>query len=127
MNNEQLRIKHLAENLLATLNEVVPSNTIHYVVANNERWLKHLAEQAHTIPTVEPKTWTFMGHWVGDRIVIDYSVPGEVQDDRQDESGQYPEGLWASSASGATEEEAAAAAIDEYEDDDQDLASEEGR
>lgn len=40
---------------------------------------------------------------------------GEVEDDRDDD-GEWPEGLWAASASGATIEEAQAAAIAEYED-----------
>lgn len=115
MNNEQLRIKTLAQNLLATLDAVVPSSTIDYVVENNRRWLKDLAAQADTIKTAEPKTWTFCGHWEDDRIVVDYVLPGEVEDDRDDDSGEYPEGLWAASASGVTVEEARAAAIAEYE------------
>lgn len=60
-------------------------------------------------------TWTFVGHWEGDRIVVEYVLPGDVQDERED-TGYWPEGLWASSASGDTVEEAQNAAIAEYED-----------
>lgn len=116
MNDEQQRIKLLAENLLATLDAVVPSSTIHYAVENTRRWLQTVAEEAGSIVTAPASTWTFCGHWDGDSIVIDYSLPGDVQDDRRDEGGQYPEGLWAAAASGATMEEAAKAAVAEYED-----------
>lgn len=118
MNEEQLRIKTLAENLLATINATVPDSTIHYVVESSRRALRDLAAQAHTITTAPVRTWTFCGHWEGDSIVIDYTLPGVVQDERRDDSGQYPEGLWAAPASGATQEEAAKAAIAEYEHDD---------
>lgn len=118
MTPEQHRIKLLTQNLLATLDELVPDSTIHYVVENTRRWLQTLAKEADTITTTPASTWTFCGHWEGDSIVIDYSLPGVVADDRRDESGQYSEGLWAAAASGATEEEAAQAAIAEYEKDD---------
>lgn len=65
------------------------------------------------------QTWTFMGHWEGNRIVVEYAVPGQVADERVD-TGYWPEGLWAADASGATIEEAQANAIAEYEDDQED-------
>ena len=59
-------------------------------------------------------TWTFMGHWENDRIVVEYAVPGEVEDERED-TGYWDEGLWAASGSGETLEEAQATAVAEYE------------
>lgn len=66
----------------------------------------------------EQQTWTFFGHWEGSRIVVEYYVPGEVEDPRVD-TGYWDEGLWADSGTGATPEEAQAAVVAEYE---QDLA-----
>jgi hypothetical protein len=63
------------------------------------------------------QTWTFCGHWENDQIVIDYVLPGNVEDERVD-TGRYEQGLWASSASGTTVAEAQEAAIAEYEGDD---------
>jgi hypothetical protein len=60
------------------------------------------------------QTWTFVGHWEGDEIVVEYVLPGEQQDDRID-VGHWPEGLWAASGSGATVEEAQATVVAEYE------------
>lgn len=60
------------------------------------------------------QTWTFCGHWENDRIVIDYVLDGDVQDDRID-TGEYEQGLWAAAASGLTEGAAEAAVIAEYE------------
>lgn len=62
-------------------------------------------------------TWTFFGHWENDRIVVEYAIPGLVDDPRED-VGHWEQGLWADAASGATREEAQAAAIAEYEDED---------
>jgi hypothetical protein len=59
-------------------------------------------------------TWTFMGHWEGEEIIVEHSVPGVVDDPRID-NGYWPEGLWASHGSGRTLEEAQAAAVAEYE------------
>lgn len=59
-------------------------------------------------------TWTFVGHWEDDRIVVEYVVPGEVMDPRED-TGFWEQGLFASSASGATQEEALAKVRAEYE------------
>jgi len=61
--------------------------------------------------------WTFVGHWEDYRIVVEYVLDGEVQDDREDD-GTWEQGLWAAAGSGATVEEAQAAAIAEYEDED---------
>jgi hypothetical protein len=61
-----------------------------------------------------PYTWTFFGHWEGGKLVIEYTEDGEVSDDR-DDTGYWPEGLWAASAQGATIEEAEANARAEYE------------
>lgn len=60
------------------------------------------------------KTWTFVGHWENDRIVVEYIRPGEVVDDR-DDTGFWEQGLWAASGTGATVEEAEANVIAEYE------------
>lgn len=65
-------------------------------------------------PSEAQQTWTFVGHWEDDRIVIDYVLDGEQEDDRED-VGEWEQGLWAASASGATIAEAEAAAVDEYE------------
>lgn len=113
MNPEQRRIEVLARNLLATLDALVPDSTAHYVVEANRLWLELLIRDVGMVRTAPPHTWTFCGHWHGDQLVIDYSVPGEVQDDRPDD-GQHPEGLWAASASGETEAEAARAAVSAY-------------
>ena len=63
--------------------------------------------------TVE-QTWTFVGHWEGDEIVVEYVLPGEQEDQRED-VGYWPEGLFAASGTGATQEEALAAVRAEYE------------
>jgi hypothetical protein len=60
------------------------------------------------------QTWTFVGHWEDDRIVVEYVLPGEQDDDRID-MGFWEQGLWAASGSGATMEEAQAAVLAEYE------------
>lgn len=60
------------------------------------------------------QTWTFFGHWQDGRIVVEYTAPGEVQDDRED-TGQYPEGLWAAAGTGVDEKTVQAAVIAEYE------------
>lgn len=65
--------------------------------------------------TDQPQTWTFMGHWDNDRIVVEYAVAGEVDDLRVD-TGRWDQGLWAASGTGATMAEAEANAKAEYED-----------
>jgi hypothetical protein len=60
------------------------------------------------------QTWTFVGHWDNDEIVVEHVVPGEYQDPRQD-VGYWPQGLFAASGTGATQEEALAAVRAEYE------------
>jgi hypothetical protein len=71
---------------------------------------------SHPDQQVTEQTWTFVGHWENDRIVVEYAIPGNVEDERID-TGYWEQGLWAAPASGATIEEAQAAAIAEYEDD----------
>jgi hypothetical protein len=70
------------------------------------------------LPVAEPAatedTWTFVGHWEGSEIVVEYVLPGEQEDDRID-TGHWPEGLWAACGTGATQEEAQAAVVAEYE------------
>lgn len=65
--------------------------------------------------TPEQQTWTFLGHWENDRIVVEYVLPGHVQDDRVD-TGRWEQGLWAASATATTMAVAQAAAIAPYED-----------
>jgi hypothetical protein len=114
LTDEQRRIQHLVHNLLSTLDAVVPASTIHYAVEGARRALAELDRKAGTVKTAPPRTWTFMGHWANDTIVVDYVVPGEVQDDRQDNTGAFPEGLWAAAGTGATVEEAQANALADY-------------
>ncbi len=112
---EQQRIQQLADNLLATLDAVVPGNLIHDAVEDARRALRTISRNVHTIHTRPPTTWTFCGHWDNDRIVVEYALPGDLSDDRQDD-GTWPQGLWAAAGSGATVEEAQAAAIAAYQD-----------
>jgi hypothetical protein len=60
------------------------------------------------------RTWTFYGHWDNDGIVVEYTRPGEHQDDRVD-TGFWEQGLFAASASGRTKEEALGKLRAEYE------------
>jgi hypothetical protein len=60
------------------------------------------------------QTWTFVGHWEDSRIVVEYVLPGDVEDERID-TGYWDEGLWAASGSGETMESAQAATVAEYE------------
>ena len=60
-----------------------------------------------------PKTWTFMGHWEGGEIVIEYHMEGEHEDLRID-NGYWEEGLFAASASGLTYDDAEAKVRAEY-------------
>ena len=115
---EQQRIQQLADNLLATLDAVVPGNVVHYAVEDARRALRTISRTVRTIRTRPPTAWTFCGHWDNGHIVVDDVLPGEVSDDRQD-GGTWPEGLWAAAGSGATVEEAQAAVIAAYQDDDQ--------
>lgn len=59
-------------------------------------------------------TWTFVGHWEDDRIVVEYVLPGDVQDPRID-SGYWAQGLWAASGTGSDMTTTQAAVIAEYE------------
>jgi hypothetical protein len=58
-------------------------------------------------------TWTFVGHWEDDAIVVEYVLVGVVQDMRVD-TGYWGQGLWAASGTGDTIDEAQANAIAEY-------------
>lgn len=112
MNEEQKRIEFMARNLRETLTEIgdPQDETIIKALAATGA----LIDNAGSLATKPPTTWTFFGHWQGDQLVVEYSYPGEVQDERED-NGEYPEGLWAAAASGATEAEAQANAVGEYE------------
>lgn len=50
-NPQQAEIAEKAEELLATLERLVPTRTIHYAVIEAERALRALARNAHTIKT----------------------------------------------------------------------------
>ena len=78
-----------------------------------DRLGKALTEAINEIRGIE-RTWTFIGHWANDRIVVEWVEEGEVEDHRED-TGQYPEGLWAASGSGPDIKTAQAAVIAEYE------------
>jgi hypothetical protein len=64
---------------------------------------------------VVEQTWTFVGHWEDDRIVVEYVLPGQVEDDRID-TGYWEQGLWAASGTGTDMAVTQAAVIAEYED-----------
>lgn len=65
-------------------------------------------------PIENPSTWTFVGHWEDDRIVVEYVLDGDHEDRRKD-AGYWEQGLFASSASAATQDEALAQVREEYE------------
>jgi hypothetical protein len=88
-------------------------------VEDARRALQVLSRTAATVQTAAPTIWTFMGHWEDDEIVVDFAVPGKVQDDRQDERHAWPQGLWADHGEGAAREQAQAAAIAAYQPDDE--------
>lgn len=67
-------------------------------------------------PGTGEQAWTFFGHWSNDRIIVEYWLPGEVEDPRVD-SGYWPEGPWAAAGTGATIDEARRNAVAEYETD----------
>jgi hypothetical protein len=117
LTDEQRRIKHLIGNLLATLDAVVTQPTSNDAVEDARRALTELDRVAATVTTASPAsptTWTFFGHWEHDEVVVDYAAPGVLQDERQDHTGAWPEGLWAAVGSGATVKEAEAEAIAAY-------------
>lgn len=60
------------------------------------------------------QTWTFVGHWDGGRIVVEYVLPGQ-QDDLREDTGYWDEGLWAAPGTGCDLEETQARVIAEYE------------
>lgn len=73
--------------------------------------------QAASVAPPALKTWTFVGHWDNDRIVVEHTLEGEHDDERVD-TGYWEQGLFASSHSGATIAEAEATMRAEYETDD---------
>ncbi len=66
-------------------------------------------------PAAGDGTWTFVGHWENGRIVVEYVLPGDVQDQRED-TGYWEEGLFAAAGTGPTQRAALRAVRDEYED-----------
>lgn len=60
------------------------------------------------------QTWTFVGHWENDRIIVEYTLNGEQVDPRED-TGYWEQGLFAESASGLTQDEALAKIRARYE------------
>jgi len=58
------------------------------------------------------RTFTFFGHWQDDHIVVDYHVPGTVEDTRDDD--RWEQGLWSATASASTVERAQAAVLAPY-------------
>jgi hypothetical protein len=65
------------------------------------------------------RTWTFVGHWEGDEIVVEHVLEGTHGDHRED-TGYWDQGLFAAAGTGATQEEALAAVRAEYEPSSQD-------
>lgn len=61
-----------------------------------------------------PQTHTLVGHWEGNTIVVEYTLPGEQQDDRP-ETGYWSEGLWASHGTGLSMTEIALHALVDYD------------
>ncbi|OBK33741.1 hypothetical protein A5658_12895 [Mycobacterium sp. 1245111.1] len=60
------------------------------------------------------KTWTFVGHWDNDEIVVEHIVEG-VHEDKRIDTGFWEQGLFAAPAAGETVEQAEAALRAEYE------------
>lgn len=63
----------------------------------------------------QTSTWSFVGHWENDEIVVEYVVPGDEYEDPRIDTGYWDEGLFCASAEGHTQEEALAALRAEYE------------
>jgi hypothetical protein len=63
------------------------------------------------------QTWTFVGHWENDRIVVEYILNGEQVDPRED-TGYWEQGLFAEAESGFTQEDALDKLRAKYEEDD---------
>lgn len=59
-------------------------------------------------------TWTVIGHWKDDRIVVEKVLPG-AHNDHRPEDGTWEQGLFAASAEAKTLEEAIALVRAEYE------------
>lgn len=64
--------------------------------------------------TLRTQTWTFLGHWDNDRIVIEHILRGDVPDDR-DDTGQWEQGLWSETATGTDLDTVKAAVINAAE------------
>lgn len=67
------------------------------------------------VPELPERTWTFLGHWRNDRIVVTETVTGEVTDPREADDRAYPEGLWAASGTGTDTYSVQAMVVGEYE------------
>lgn len=108
-----LELKHLTDNRDATgLNQArAIRDALMSAHADLIRFTTKHGVQKENHPL---NTWTFVGHWEDDRIVVEYVVPGDVADPRED-TGFWEQGLFASSGTGATEEEALAEVRAEYE------------
>lgn len=92
-----------------------PDETAELVARRAQPWLDEARRRWGRPET--PRPVTFFGHWDGDRAVVDYSVLGHADDDRE-EDGEYPDGLWSAVGSGTTIEQAQADVVGELEADD---------
>lgn len=72
---------------------------------------------AETPPAGET-TWTFIGHWEGNTLVVESVLPGDQQDTRED-TGYWSEGLWAGHGTGPTREAAMDTQVEEYDEADE--------
>ncbi len=62
----------------------------------------------------DERTYTFMGHWDGNELVVEATAKGEFLDHRDDD-GHWPEGLWADTGTGRSEAQIAATLMGRYE------------
>lgn len=103
------------EELLALTADDVESHYNQYVGPAIDRIETDLqAPVVDAAPLDDKPTWTFVGHWENDRIVVEYVLPGDQQDVRED-VGHWEQGLFAAPGTGATQEEALLMVRIEYE------------
>lgn len=74
-----------------------------------------LIDPAADDPATTWGTWTYIGHWDNNELVIDFTAEGDVVDYRED-TGYWPEGLFSETVSAPTEEEGLQILIDRYVD-----------